>query len=87
MTTNLLVEEPVDESQFTNSRRIEELLEDAEIEAEIEAERRMRSKNTRIIAISIISVVLLIILYSGLQGSGDSSSKEITKVVRAPLDA
>ncbi len=87
MTTNLLVEEPVDESQFTNSKRIAELLEDAEIEAEIESERRMRSKNTRTIAISIISVILLIILYSGMQSSGDSKSNEITKVVRAPLDA
>ncbi len=87
MTTNLLVEDPVEESQFTNSKRIAELLEDAEIEAEIESERRIRSKNTRTIAISIISVILLIILYTGMQSSGDSKSNEITKVVRAPLDA
>ena len=85
MTTNLLEEEPKIDSQFTNSKRIEELLEDAEIEAEIEAEKRIRSKNTRIVAISIVSVVVLIILYTGLRGSSDSDTTEVTKVVRAPL--
>jgi cell division protein FtsN len=86
MTTNLLEEEQQIDSQFTNSKRIEELLEDAEIEAEIEAEKRIRSKNTRIIAISIVSVVVLIVLYTGIRGSTGPETNEVTKVVRAPLE-
>ena len=36
------------------NKRIEDLIEDAEIEAELEAEYRIRSKNTRLILIALI---------------------------------
>lgn len=89
MTTNLVNEERETfiDIQNINPRRIDELIEDAEIEAEIEAERRIRAKNTRIASISIVSIVLLVFLYAGMQNKTGSATGEetVTKVVRAPL--
>ena len=89
MPTNLLSDERETfiDLKNINSRRIDELIEDAEIEAEIEAERRIRAKNTRIVSISIVSIVLLIFLYAGMKDKTGSVTQEdtLTKVVRAPL--
>lgn len=89
MPTNLLSDEKETfiDIKNINSQRIDELIEDAEIEAEIEAERRIRAKNTRIVSISIVSIVLLIFLYVGMKGKTGSVTQEdtLTKVFRAPL--
>ena len=44
-------------------KRIDDLIEDAEIEAEIEAEKKIRSKNSRMFSISMIGIVLLGLVY------------------------
>lgn len=44
-------------------KRIDDLIEDAEIEAEMEAEKNIRSKNSRIFSISMIGIGLLGLVY------------------------
>ena len=44
-------------------KRIDDLIEDAEIEAEIEAEKKIRSKNSRMFSISMIGIGLLGLVY------------------------
>jgi cell division protein FtsN len=44
-------------------KRIDDLIEDAEIEAEMEAEKKIRSKNSRMFSISMIGIVLLALIY------------------------
>ena len=44
-------------------KRIDDLIEDAEIEAEIEAEKNIRSKNSRMFSISMIGIGLLALVY------------------------
>ncbi|MBT3923016.1 MAG: hypothetical protein HOF21_10625 [Nitrospina sp.] len=44
-------------------KRIDDLIEDAEIEAEIEAEKNIRSKNSRMFTISMIGICLLGLVY------------------------
>ena len=44
-------------------KRIDDLIEDAEIEAEIEAEKNIRSKNSRMLTISMIGIGLLGLVY------------------------
>ncbi len=45
------------------NKRIDDLIEDAEIEAEMEAEKNIRSKNSRMFSISMIGVGLLGLVY------------------------
>ena len=44
-------------------KRIDDLLEDAEIEAEMEAEKKIRSKNSRMFSISMVGIALLGLVY------------------------
>jgi cell division septation protein DedD len=44
-------------------KRIDDLLEDAEVEAEMEAEKKIRSKNSRMFSISIAGIALLGLVY------------------------
>ena len=53
----------LDEEKNRYQKRIEELIEDAEIEAEIETETKIRSKNTKLVLISFIGIVLLVCLF------------------------
>lgn len=48
------------------NKRVEDLLEDAEIEAELEAENKVRSKNARLFLISILGMGLLLFIYFGV---------------------
>jgi cell division septation protein DedD len=45
-------------------KRIDDLIEDAEIEAEIEAEKKIRSKNSRMLSISMVGIALLAFVYT-----------------------
>ncbi len=49
-------------------KRIDDLIEEAEIEAELEAEKKIRSKNTKLLTISILSCALLLFLYVRMNG-------------------
>ncbi|MEE9258688.1 MAG: SPOR domain-containing protein [Nitrospinaceae bacterium] len=55
-------DDPIEELDKYN-RQMDELIEDAEIEAELEAAKKIRSKNTRLFTISVIAVVLLGFIY------------------------
>ncbi|MFQ5672065.1 MAG: SPOR domain-containing protein [Nitrospinales bacterium] len=48
------------------NKRVEDLIDDAEIEAELEAEHKIRSKNTRLFLISLVGAGLLIFIYLGV---------------------
>ncbi len=52
--------------QETNKykKHINDLIEDAEIEAEMEAKKKIRSKNSRVLSISILGLGLLALVYS-----------------------
>ncbi len=55
-------------------KRIDELIEDAEIEAEMEREKKIRSKNTRLLTISGVSIALLVFIFMQLNNSGQAPS-------------
>jgi cell division protein FtsN len=56
-------QEELKEEDSIYHKRIEDLLEDAEIEAEIETEKKVRSKNTRLLTISLVAIALIAFLY------------------------
>ncbi len=67
-------------------KRIDDLIEDAEIEAEMEAEKKIRSKNSRMFSISMIGIGLLALVY--FQVNTQSPDESITKTVaKAPETA
>jgi len=68
----------------TYHKRIEELLEDAEIEAEIETEKKVRSKNTRLLTISLIAVALLAFLYLQVKTGFQATSPEGKEIIKKP---
>ncbi|GJL78444.1 MAG: hypothetical protein NPINA01_14330 [Nitrospinaceae bacterium] len=51
------------EEDKTYHKRIDELIEDAEIEAEIDAEKKVRSKNARLLSISLVGIALIAFIY------------------------
>ena len=78
MSINLTLEKPdspQEEPPVRYTKRIDDLIEDAEIEAEIEAERKVRAKNTKIVAISVVAIGLLGFLYYGIQSQSFSPDK------------
>ena len=58
-------------------KRIDDLFEDAEIEAEMEAEKKIRSKNSRMFSISMTGIALLALVY--FQVNNQSAVVEPTK--------
>jgi cell division septation protein DedD len=64
-------------------KRIDDLLEDAEIEAEIEAEKKIRSKNSRMFSISMTGIALLALVY--FQVNHQKSVIETTKESSAKI--
>lgn len=61
-------------------KHINNLIEDAEIEAEIEAEKKIRSKNSRVFSISIFGIGLIALVYLQINSQPE---KEITPVEKA----
>ncbi len=57
------IEDPELETNKTYHKSIDALIEDAEIEAEIEAEKHIRSKNTRLFTISLVAIALIGTIY------------------------
>lgn len=70
-------------------KRIDELIEDAEIEAEIEAETKIRSKNTKVFTISFVGLSLLALLFYRTQMAevevAPILQEEAAGVAEAPL--
>lgn len=75
--------EPQSDELNKYNKRIDDLIEDAEIEAEIEAEKKIRAKNTRVLAISMGAMALLFIVYFQIQSSLEVD--ETAEVQEIPL--
>ncbi len=63
------------EEKSKYNKRIEEIMEDAEIEAELEAEKKIRSKNTKMLLITLVGVSLVMALYFGIKSVSTATSK------------
>lgn len=68
------MEDKEQEQDKTYHKSIDALIEDAEIEAEIEAEKTVRSKNAKLLSISLVGIALIAFIY--WQVTGATSSKE-----------
>jgi cell division protein FtsN len=76
------------------NKRLENIYDNAEIEAEIEAEQKIRSKNTKLTIISTIGFILLIIIFlkvkqntneiQSLVGKNPITKGEITNLSKTP---
>lgn len=64
------------EEKSKYSKRIEEIMEDAEIEAELEAEQKVRSKHSKLLTMSAVAVVILFGLYFWVDSSSRTSENE-----------
>ncbi len=94
MSINLTLEKPeatTEEPAVRYTKRIDDLIEDAEIEAEIEAERKVRAKNTKIVAIAGVAISLLVFLYYGIQSQSNTSKSDSvankTQIAKLPPKA
>jgi cell division protein FtsN len=77
------IEDPELKQDKTYHKSIDALIEDAEIEAEIEAEQHIRSKNTRLVTISLVGIALIGFIY--WQVSGTTVQKETAEVALPEL--
>jgi len=73
-----IMKDPVQEEDKTYHKSIDALIEDAEIEAEIEAEKTIRAKNAKLLTISLVGIALIAFIY--WQVTGVTSSKENDEV-------
>ena len=64
-------------------KRIDDLIEDAEIEAEMEAEKKIRSKNSRMFSISVMGLGLLGLVY--FQVNHQTSTKPVETAMKPEL--
>ena len=62
-TEEILALPEIEQDTNKYKKHINDLIEDAEIEAEMEAKRKIRSKNSRVFSISIFGLGLLILVY------------------------
>jgi cell division septation protein DedD len=65
-------------------KRIDDLIEDAEIEAEIEAEKNIRSKNSRMFSISMIGIALIGFVYFQINQQSSSLPLEQEASLKKP---
>ena len=68
-------------------KRIDDLLEDAEIEAEMEAEKKIRSKNSRMFSISMTGIALLALVYFQVNHQSTVTPVESAKATNKPETA
>ncbi len=86
MLTNQ-VDEKISKKEFKpiHAKRIEDLIEDAEIEAEIEIERNIRRKNAKIVLISLVGLILLFTFYVAIQDEpyffGSESNTQVAEFI------
>ncbi len=75
------------EQDKTYHKSIDALIEDAEIEAEIEAEKTIRSKNARLLTISLVGIALIAFIYwqvTGATSSKDNAEVALPELTEAP---
>ena len=71
-------------------KHINDLIEDAEIEAEIEAQKKIRSKNSRLFSISMFGLVLLTLVYVQMNTPsrpGKILEKRDTALLKVPTES
>ena len=71
-------------------KHINDLIEDAEIEAEMEAKKKIRSKNSRVFSISMLCLGLLALVYSQINSPSPletKSEKKDTAILRVSTES
>ena len=71
-------------------KHINDLIEDAEIEAEIEAKKKIRSKNSRVFSISMLGLGLLALVYSQINSPSTPETileKKDTALLKVPTES
>ena len=61
------------------NKRMDDFFDDVEIKAEMEAEKKIRSKNSRLLTISIIGIFLLVLLFLKVQQHSNSPDSKTDK--------
>ena len=67
-------------------KHINDLIEDAEIEAEMEAEKKIRSKNSRVFSISMFGFGLLALVYLQIN-SQRATEGEVSEPIANPIES
>ena len=62
------------------NKRMDDMIDDAEIEAELEAENKIRSKNSRVLSISIVAIALLFLVFLKVQQHSNTSQTRTSKI-------
>jgi len=62
----------IDEEWKKYNKRLDDLIDDVEIEAEMEAEKTIRSKNSRLVTISFIGLALITLIFVQIQHRSNS---------------
>lgn len=68
-------------------KHINDVIEDAEIEAEMEAEKKIRSKNSRVFSISIFGFGLLALVYLQINSQTIIPDEENTASINTPIES
>ncbi|MBC8282863.1 MAG: SPOR domain-containing protein [Nitrospinae bacterium] len=71
-------------------KHINDIIEDAEIEAEMEAEKKIRSKNSRVFSISMFGLGLLALVYLQINIQSENEitpDEKITAPIQTPLES
>ena len=76
----------IDDDWKKYNKRINNLIDDVAIEAEIEAERKIRSKNSKLLTISIVGIAFLTLIFLKVQQYSDLSQTGADKKI-LPQDA
>jgi len=85
---NTILAEIEDHETNKYKKNINDLIENAEIEAEMEAEKNIRSKNSRIFLISMIGFVLLSLVYlriNSQNGEKIASYEKLSAPIQTPI--
>ena len=71
----------IDDDWKKYNKCMNNLIDDAEIEAEIEAERKIRSKNSKLLTTSIIGIAFLTLIFLEVQQYSDLSQTRTDKKI------
>ena len=80
--TNKKIKSPtqsIDKSWTKYNKRMDDIIDNVEIEAEIEAEKKIRSKNSRLVTISSIGIALLVLIFIKVQQHANGTEPIIDK--------
>ena len=83
---NLAIPEITDHETSKYKKNVNEIIENAEIEAEIEAEKKIRSKNSRMFLISMFGFALISIVYFQINKKPETSLNNFNTPIEVPIN-